>query len=164
MLARRIAAVATPWTSLAPTSRAICSCSTTTSDDLVDLGRGDLAVLGHSPAETREGALLVDLSSRSPSHSATSKRVVFEPMSMQARRTPTERYLLAAGVGWAPARTTSSWSGSAAGRGEVGSRRSAVHATAETISAPQPATASAVRGPAVAVIAPPIRIPNPGTA
>ncbi len=30
-------------------------------DDLLDLRRGDLAVLDHSPPETREGALLVDL-------------------------------------------------------------------------------------------------------
>ena len=47
----------------------------------------DLRIRGHAPPDVGERPLLVDLEQPFAVESATSSRVVFEPMSMQARRT-----------------------------------------------------------------------------
>ena len=83
----RIAAVATAMTSIAPSSRARRNWARTTSTTSPILASGSVPSRG-TPRPMRVKARAWCTSTRrSPSHSATSSRVVFEPMSMQARRT-----------------------------------------------------------------------------
>ena len=86
LAARRIAAVATTRMRSQPHSRAVARCSATTFATASIVAVGDRAELVEAAPDAGECAQLHDLGEPTGPGSATSSRVVFDPMSMQAQR------------------------------------------------------------------------------